>query len=185
MRKAPTKKVGKRGAPLIIGDSVLLGAMPQVAARGWNVDAHGCRPWSEGLQDLRSRRDQGFLPPVVAIQLGTNASISTIQIRAALRILGRDRLLVLLTPREVGGEDGHDAAVVRKAGRAYPHRILVIDWVRKTRGHPGWFQPDGIHLMPGGAAALARFLEPALKYADGPIDQITAGHVNRPVITSG
>src|SRR3954465_11587982 len=49
----PTKKLGAFTPPLIIGDSVLLGAVDAVAKRGWTVNAHGCRSWQGGARTLR------------------------------------------------------------------------------------------------------------------------------------
>lgn len=166
--RAARKHLWAGPAPLIIGDSVLLGAMPQVAAAGFEIDTRGCRGWSEGMAVLRARRRAGTLPPEVVVQLGTNFNITRAAIRTALAIVGRERVLVLLTPREVFGEDGADAAAVRAAGRAYPDRILVLDWVRHTQGHSDWFAPDGIHLGPRGASGLARFLRQAARFASGP-----------------
>src|SRR4051812_33811788 len=80
-----------------------------------------------------------------------NWTVSMRQIRYALHIVGHKRVLVLVTPREVGGYGGSDAANIRRAGRRYPDRVLVLDWVRYTAGHPNWFAPDGLHLGYGGA----------------------------------
>lgn len=153
--------------PLMIGDSVLLGALDQVSRAGFDIDTRGCRGWSEGMAVLRARRRARILPPEVVVQLGTNYDITAASIRTALAILGPDRLLVLLTPREVFGESGADAAAVRAAGRRYPDRVLVLDWVAHTQGHASWFQPDGIHLTERGAAGLARFVATVRRYAAG------------------
>ena len=161
----PKKKVSKNAAPLIIGDSVLLGAMPQLAARGFEVNARGCRGWEEGLALIKQRKRAHHLPHMVAMQLGTNYSISVSQIRRTLIVLGRKRVLMLLTPREVGGYSGSDASHVRQAGRRWPKQVVVLDWARYSSGHGSWFQPDGIHLMPGGARALASLSAQSLRYA--------------------
>lgn len=161
----PKKKVTKNAAPLIIGDSVLLGAMPQVAARGFEVNARGCRGWEEGLALIKQRKRGHHLPHLVAMQLGTNYSISVSQIRRTLIVLGRKRVLMLLTPREVGGYSGSDASHVRQAGRRWPEQVVVLDWAHYSAGHGGWFQPDGIHLMPSGARALAALSAQSLRYA--------------------
>jgi len=161
----PKKKVSSNAAPLIIGDSVLLGAMPQLAARGFEVNARGCRGWEEGLALIKHRRRGHHLPHLVAMQLGTNYSISVSQIRRTLIVLGRKRILMLLTPREVGGYSGSDAGHVRQAGRRWPRQVVVLDWARYSAGHGSWFQPDGIHLMPSGARALARLSAESLRYA--------------------
>jgi hypothetical protein len=174
--RAARKHLTAGRAPLMIGDSVLLGAMPEVTRAGFEIDTRGCRGWSEGMNVLRARRHAGTLPPEVVVQLGTNFNITRASIRTALSIVGPGRVLVLLTPREVFGEDGADAAAVRAAGRAYPDRILVLDWVRHTRGHSSWFAPDGIHLSGRGAAGLARFLRTAARYAAGPPRRASGFH---------
>ena len=61
----------------------------------------GCRQMSEGLGVLRARA--GSLPRFVVVGLGTNWTVTLDQIRQALRIVGRERVLGLVTPREVGG----------------------------------------------------------------------------------
>jgi hypothetical protein len=119
----------------------------------------------EGLRVIRARRRAGRLPPFVVIALGTNLNITPAQIRAALGIVGRKRLLGLVTPREDGGGSGSDAAVVRRAGRRYRGRVLVLDWVAFSAGRGGWFGGDGIHLGPGGAAGLGRLLSRGLRRA--------------------
>lgn len=151
--------------PLMIGDSVLLGAMPQVSAAGFDIDTRGCRGWDEGRHVIAVAKARHRLPHLVVMQLGTNWSISVGQIRSVLRLIGRERVLAVLTPRESGGYAGSDAAHVRAAGRRWPRQVVVLDWVRVTRRHPSWFQPDGIHLMPPGARGLARLLGRAARYA--------------------
>lgn len=149
--------------PLVIGDSVLLGAAARVARAGFEVDAKGCRQMEQGLSLLRTRRRARNLPAVVVVALGTNASIVRDDIRAALRTAGDHRTLALVTPREIGGGSGGDAEVVRAAGRRHPSRIVVLDWVRFSAGRSGWFAPDGIHLGVAGARGMVRLLRRVLE----------------------
>jgi len=158
---AASKRSGGARAPLVIGDSVLLGAVRQVAAAGLEVDTRGCRQMGEGLKLIAKRRRAHTLPGVVVLALGTNGSIRLRDIRAALRSIGRERVLGLVTPRELGGGSGADARVIRAAGRRFGRRVLVLDWVRFSRGHGGWFAGDGIHLGAAGAAGMARLLRRA------------------------
>ena len=159
------KRVAKNMPPLIVGDSVLLGAVSRVAAQGFTVNARGCRGWSEGLAVLRGYQRRGALPHLVVMSLGTNWSIRVADIRKALRITGRRRVLAVMTPREVGGYPGRDAAAVRKAGKLYPGHVVVLDWAADTKGKPGWFGPDGVHLTWSGIAGMAKYLKSVLKYA--------------------
>jgi hypothetical protein len=162
----PTKKLGDFRAPLIIGDSVLLGAIPNVARQGFEVDTHGCRQWTEGEAVVRAHKRRGTLPHEVVMFLGADWTVSRAQIAGTLHLLGPKRVLVLVTPREVGGGGSSDAEHMRQAGKLHPTRILVLDWVRYTRHKSRWFAPDGLHLGPGGAQGLAHFLRRALPYAE-------------------
>src|SRR5206468_2705624 len=78
---------------------------------------------------------------------------------------GRNRVLAVVTPRELGGGSGSDAATVRTMGAKYPDRILVLDWVRYSSGHSGWVYSDGLHLTPSGAVAFTHLLRTAFRYA--------------------
>jgi hypothetical protein len=153
----PPTKLRRPGAPpLAVGDSVMLGAAPQLQAGGFEVDVRGCRQMSEGLGVLAARRYAGSLPQVVVVALGTNWTVTTEQIRAGLRLLGPERVLGLVTPPEVGGVASADQEVMRAAGRHWKLRVKVLDWVAYSSGH-AWTW-DGMHLRPEGAAAYARLL---------------------------
>jgi hypothetical protein len=167
VRYMRAKKKPKHGrAPLAIGDSTMLLAMPDLARVGYNVNAHGCRGMEEGLAILRRRRDDGSLPHLVVIALGADFSIKRSQINRALRYLGPDRVLGLVTPWELGGHAGSDAQAVRAAGEAHKKRVVVLDWVKFSRGHGSWFQPDHVHLTFPGARAFARLFKQALPLAE-------------------
>jgi hypothetical protein len=162
----PAAKKPKHGrAPLAIGDSTMLLAMENLSRAGYNVNAHGCRGMEEGLAILRRRRAEHAMPHLVVLALGADFTISRSQIRRALHYMGRGRVLGLVTPRELGGGSGSDAANCRAAAAAYPKRIVLLDWVRYSAGHGGWFQPDGLHLTYAGARAFARLFKKALPFA--------------------
>jgi hypothetical protein len=156
----PTKLRRPGAPPLAVGDSVMLGAAPQLQAAGFEVDVRGCRQMGEGLGVLAARGSS--LPDVVVIALGTNWTVTTEQIRAGLRILGPERVLGLVTPPEVGGVASADQDVMRAAGRRWKLRVKVLDWVSHSAGH-AWTW-DGMHLRPEGAAAYTRLLSRAFTW---------------------
>jgi hypothetical protein len=158
----PTHRAIPGRPPLVIGDSVLLGAVDEVAAVGYEINTRGCRQMSEGLRVIERRKRAGTLPSLVVIMLGANWKIEPGEVRTALRLLGPARVLGLVTPRD----DRGDSNVMRAAARHHPGRAVIIDWAAYTAGRPEWFAGDGLHLGPGGAAALARLLRTALPYAD-------------------
>jgi hypothetical protein len=162
----PAAKRPKHGRPpLAIGDSTMLLAMENLSRAGYNVNAHGCRGWEEGLAILRRRAAEDRLPHLVVMALGADFTISRHDIRRALHIIGPGHVLGLVTPRELGGGSGSDAVHCRQAAAHYKKRIVLLDWVRYSRGRGGWFQPDGLHLTYAGARAFARLFKRALPYA--------------------
>lgn len=163
----PSKRINPGGRPpLAIGDSTMLLALPDLSHEGYKVNAHGCRQIEEGLDVIREAKREGRLPHLVVIALGADASVSTHQLDKAFHILGRKRVLGLVTPRELGGGTSSDADHVRTAAKRHPRRSVLLDWVAYSDGHPDWFQPDGVHLTFPGAAAFARLLRQALPYAE-------------------
>lgn len=144
--------------PLVLGDSTLIFAAPRLARRGLDADAQGCRQFGQGMLLLRARKRARTLPRVVVMTLGANASVSERELGWAWHLVGPHRKLVLVTPLETGGVESSDAANERREARRRPRRIVLLDWVRYSRGHPGWFASDGLHLTFTGAEAQARFI---------------------------
>jgi hypothetical protein len=162
---ASARTVALGPSPLIIGDSVLLGALTELAQAGFEVDAHACRHVREALDDLQARAAAGTLPRLVVLELGTDGTVEPADIDRALAILGPNRVLALVTPREAFRTVAHDARVMRAAASRYPGRVLVLDWVATSAGHDDWFQSDGIHLTPAGAVQFAALAATALPWA--------------------
>ena len=161
----PAHRHGSARPPLAIGDSTMLLALYNLAGIGYEANAQGCRQFEQGLTLIAQRRAARTLPHMVVIALGADASISHSDIGRALGLLCCTHLLVLVTPRELGGGSGSDAATVREEGAKHRGRILVLDWVRYSAGHGDWFQPDGLHLTTAGARAFTHLLARALPYA--------------------
>src|SRR5919204_1011452 len=161
---SPKHKVAPR-PPLAIGDSSMLLALPALARVGYKVNARGCRAYPEGLRLIRDEARHHRLPHLVVIALGSDQSVTAADIGNALKILGPNRKLGLVTPRETGGGESNDATVIRNAGARYPARVKVLDWVHYSAGHSSWFQPDGLHLTFSGAKAFARLLKKLIPLA--------------------
>ena len=158
----PRKDVNLGRAPIAIGDSPMLLALPNLAAEGYRANARGCRQWPEGLGVIRELKRKDHLPRLVVVALGSNGSVTKGNIHEALDLLGKKRTLGLVTPRETGGGSSHDADVIRNEARRHSNRIVLLDWVQYSAGHASWFQPDGLHLTFDGADAFARLLKKPL-----------------------
>lgn len=151
--------------PLAIGDSTMLLALYELAAIGYDANAHGCRQVPEALSLIEARKADGTLPHMVVVALGADGSVTHAEVGQMLGVLCCTRLLVLVTPRELGGGSGSDAVTVREEVGRHSGRAKLLDWVAYSSGHPEWFQPDGLHLTTDGANAFTRLLARALPWA--------------------
>ena len=170
--RARSHPAGVGRAPLLIGDSTSIIATPILGRLGVEADAHGCRFFGQGVQMLRGRRRAHTLPHVVVLALGANGPVSRGQISAALRIVGRDRVLALVTARRSPGSD----ASMHAAARRHPDRVLLIDWVAFSAGHGSWFAGDGLHVGLAGASAYAHLIRRRIApFAFPPVRRLRIG----------
>lgn len=144
-------------APLAIGDSVMIGAAKQLSRRGIEVDARCARNPREGIDLLRERGRRGRLPEIVLFALGTNIAVTKTDLRRALRMLGRRRTLMLVTPFR--SWKPFYTGPMKWAVRRYPRRTKLIDWAGLANRNQHWIAGDGTHLRPSGAEAYARLLK--------------------------
>ena len=166
-RATAKKNVNPNGLePYAFGDSVMHPAKFELADRGYNANSRGCRSFDDGVAMLRSLKRRDLLPHLVVMALGTDGRVTKGAIETALQVMGPDRVLGLVTPREPGGGAKFDAVTMRSAARKNPRQIVLLDWVKHSRGHGNWFQPDGTHLtIPAGNRAFAAFLGKAIRFA--------------------
>jgi hypothetical protein len=164
----------KGRAPVAIGDSTMLLPVPNLNAVGYSVNARGCRGFREAINIARKLKTKHHLPHLVLINAYGNGGVNPGLISDALDVLGRSRVLGLVT--EYNADTGHppapDTDVLFKAARQYPHRIVALDWVKYSRSHhaaepepDAWFLPDLYHPNYTGADAYAQFLATALPLA--------------------
>jgi hypothetical protein len=140
--------------PVVIGDSTMIFAAPWLGRHGMTADAKEFRQFSEGVAMLAARRRAGTLPRLSILALGANGPVSTGMIDRALAVIGSPRLLGLVVPRHSPVTE----ASMRAAARRHRGRVLLIDWVAFSAGHPGWFAGDGLHVTPAAGRIFAGFI---------------------------
>jgi hypothetical protein len=149
---APRRAPGRPRAPFVIGDSGALLAVAPLVALGLEADARGCRPLSDALSIMAARKRAGTLPRVVALNVGANGGIDRGLLRQALRIVGKDGRLALVTPATTYAA----TTAMRAFHAAHPTRTILADWA--ATGQAERYGGDGIHIGYEGEAALARFI---------------------------
>lgn len=173
IRAAAQGPPGAGQAPLAIGDSTSIYATPILGRLGIEANAKGCRQFSQGVRLLRERRRRGTLPAVVVLALGANGPIPRQSMQQALTVLGPRRILLLVTARHSGPRN----AVLRATVRRHRDRVVLVDWVAASSGHPGYFSGDGLHVGRAGAGAFARLIRRAVgRFAFPPVRRLRVPH---------
>lgn len=144
-----------------LGDSVMLGARPQLERQGITVNAVESRQFIQGISILNWMRASGTLPGEVVVDLGTNGPMSGASFDAMMRVLRSVPRVIFVTVKEPRWWEA-DVNDVLRAGVARWPTARLADWHAVAVWHPNWFWSDGIHLTPAGAIAYARLIAHAL-----------------------
>jgi len=152
-----------------IGDSVMLGAAPQLKAAidtmfGADVagiDAAESRQFFAGVDQIQSYKDQGALGQDVIVQLGTNGTVDPGDFDRMMELLS-DRTKVVIINAKVPRPWEQQVNDTLAAGVKRYKNAVLLDWHGYASEHPEFFYDDGIHLRPDGAAAYAQFVAQSL-----------------------
>jgi hypothetical protein len=147
-----------------LGDSVMLGAAPSLAATIPNleVDASVSRQVSGGIGILSARRDAGTLGDVVIVHLGTNGTFTSSQFDEMMSILSGVQRVIFVNLKVPRAWEGGDNSVIANGVSRYPNAVLV-NWHDTGDAHPEFFYDDEIHLRPDGADSYAQLIAPDAK----------------------
>jgi hypothetical protein len=159
----PPATANPPGGATAVGDSVMLGAAPALRAAipSIEVDAVVSRQWDRGVATVEDDRASGRLRPTLVVDLGTNGTVSAAQFDAMVRAATGARRIVVLTVRVPRVWEAQVNATLHAGVSRHPATVLV-DWYAASAGHPEWFGPDGYHLQPAGARALAALVAGAV-----------------------
>ncbi len=130
-----------------IGESVMLGAAPQLTAAGIQVNAAVSRQGKNVAEIVEMTRAGGQLGRAVIIQTGTNGSVSDetfARIMAALPP-SETPLVVFLTVRAPRGWIAANNARIRALPAQYPN-VTVLDWEAESVAIESELSGDGFHL---------------------------------------
>ena len=148
-----------------IGDSVMLGAAEELRARGFRrVDAVVSRQFYSADDVLRSYRRSGRLARNVVIALGTNGTVTLQQCHSAVAAAPH-RAVFLVNNRVPRSWQARNNRVLGACAGDFG-RVRLINWYRKSSGHPAWLTSDGYHLTSLGQRRYARLV-------DSQVDRVT------------
>jgi peptidoglycan/LPS O-acetylase OafA/YrhL len=140
------------GGLWVTGDSVILGIHYELDARTpiAIINARVGRQASELIEVMRADKANATNSTVI-FNLGNNNKLTSDQVLAVFEeVKNQPRIIVVNTAVPRGWRDENNALIAQYAAL---YRATVIDWATISAGHPEYFAPDGVHLVPAGVRA--------------------------------
>jgi peptidoglycan/LPS O-acetylase OafA/YrhL len=145
---APTTE----GGLWVTGDSVILGIRFELDARQ-NIGLINARVGRQATELLEViKNDKGnMVGSTIVLNLGNNNRLTEEQVAAIFaEIQDQPRIIVVNTAVPRGWRDENNALIAQYAAQ---YGAKLIDWAAISEGHPEYFGPDGVHLVPAGVRA--------------------------------
>ena len=158
------------GGLWVTGDSVILGIRFELDAREniGLINARVGRQAPELLEVIKNDK-ANMVGSTIIMNLGNNNRLTEEQVAAIfVEVKDQPRIIVVNTAVPRGWRDENNALIAQYAA-LYGARL--IDWATISAGHPEYFGPDGVHLVPAGVRAY--------------VDAIAAELVPAPEISTG
>ena len=145
---APTTE----GGLWVTGDSVILGIRFELDARE-NIGLINARVGRQATELLEViKNDKGnMVGSNIILNLGNNNRLTEEQVAAIFtEIQDQPLIIVVNTAVPRGWRDENNALIAQYAAQ---YGAKLIDWAAISEGHPEYFGPDGVHLVPAGVRA--------------------------------
>ena len=154
------------GRVTMVGDSVMLGAAPDLLAafgdKG-NVDARVARQAASLAPVIKQLGVEGRLGTTVVVQVGINGTVTEEDLHAVSEAAAGRRLVIINARVPRPWEQGNRATVARVVP-TLPH-ASIIDWYKLSNGKRDWYLNDGVHLTEPGRAAYTAAIQKAVTKA--------------------
>ena len=160
----PVPEVAARAETIwLTGDSVILGirtALSEIRPL-LVVNARVGRAAPELLQEM-TRDLEKAAGSIVVMDLGNNDLLTEDTVRAIFELVKESTKVVVVNtavPRPY--RDANNELLAELAVQ-FPN-VSIVDWNSISDGHPEYFAPDGVHLVPTGVSAYVMAIDEALK----------------------
>ena len=142
----------KQGGLWVTGDSVILGIRFELDTRQHIglINARVGRQAPELLEVIQHDR-ANMQGATIVLNLGNNNKLTEDQVAAIFTAISdQPKIVVVNTAVPRGWRDENNALIAQYAAQ---YRAQLVDWAAISDGHPEYFGPDGVHLVPAGVRA--------------------------------
>ena len=158
-----TETVDRRELIWLTGDSVILGIRSAIAEIRplLVVNARVGRAAPELLEEI-TRDFEKAAGSTVVMDLGNNDLLREETVRAIFELLKESPKIVVVNTAVPRPYRDANNELIAELATQYSN-VRVVDWNAISDGHPEYFAPDGVHLVPTGVSAYVIAIDEALK----------------------
>jgi peptidoglycan/LPS O-acetylase OafA/YrhL len=160
----PVSELTDRAAMIwLTGDSVILGirtALSEIRPL-LVVNARVGRGAPELLQEM-GRDLEKAAGSTVVMDLGNNDLLTEDTVRAIFELVKESSKVVVVNTAVPRPYRDANNSLIAEIAPQYSN-VKVVDWNSISDGHPEYFAPDGVHLVPTGVSAYVMAIDEALK----------------------
>jgi len=153
----------RTGMIWLTGDSVILGIRSALAEIHplLVVNARVGRAAPELLEEM-SRDLEKAAGSTVVLDLGNNDLLKEETVRAIFELVKESPKVVVVNTAVPRAYRDANNELIASLATQYSN-VRVVDWSAISDGHPEYFAPDGVHLVPTGVSAYVIAIDEALK----------------------
>ena len=136
----------------VVGDSVILGIRHELSGRRdvGLINAHVGRQAPELIEVLNKDKARMAGAPII-VNMGNNNRLAETEVVSIFEaIKDKPQIIVVNTAVPRGWKDENNSLIAQVA--ASYQNVKIVDWNKISEGHPEYFAPDGVHLVPTGIA---------------------------------
>ena len=163
-KKASAEQEAIRQQITFVGDSVMLGAAPELLETipGSVIDAKESRQVRDGVEILKELQSDKKLGGTVVIELGTNSYFNESTGQEIIDYLDKDTKIYWITVYGKYLQDQERTNQVIRNLAEHNESVKIIAWDAEAAKHPDWFYNDGIHLNGAGRSGFADLIRTSL-----------------------
>ena len=163
-KKASAEQEAIRQQITFVGDSVMLGAAPELLETipGSVIDAKESRQVRDGVAILKELQSDKKLGGTVVIELGTNSYFNESTGQEIIDYLDKDTKIYWITVYGKYLQDQERTNQVIRNLAEHNENVKIIAWDEEAAKHPDWFYNDGIHLNGAGRSGFADLIRTSL-----------------------
>ena len=147
----------------VAGDSVILGIRNELSNRRQVglINAHVGRQAPELIAVLIKDKARMLGSPII-VNMGNNNRLTESEVVSIFEAIKDQPQIIVVNTAVPRGWKEENNSLIQKVASQYQN-VKIVDWNKISEGHPEYFAPDGVHLVPTGISVYVDAILSELK----------------------